>query len=149
MSSLRDSCGGEWFIWFSEHLAAFKCTSPEDGLSNIFPRIIEQVPEKYASFINEPVFSMKQGSAIWYLSSALWVKLGEEVNGLPTPDTINVMLPFDPCAFVEEVYEQELDSVIVENVFNGNFKIEMAVQINPDIDLSALKDDIREIGISI
>ena len=148
MSSLRDSCGGEWFIWFSGSLIAYKCTSPEDGLYDQFHKLVDKVPEEYSLFVNEPAFSMSRGSAIWYLDSRDWVELGLAINDLPNPKTIYEMSASIFCEFVEDFYEQELDEGIVEKILNGDFSIEMAKKINPDIDLASLKEDMNEIGIN-
>ena len=148
MASLRDSCGGEWFIWFSGELIAFKCTSPEDGIDDQFQQLVNKVPKEYSSFTNEPAFSMDNGSSIWYLKSGEWVELGLTINDLPTPKTIVEMSASNFCEFVEEFYEQELDVVLIEQFFNGEFNLDMAKTINPDIDLVSLKEDINEIGLN-
>lgn len=147
MSSLRDSCGGEWFIWHSGDLIAYKCTSPEDGVYEEFQQLIDKVPDEYSSFKNESAFSMSHGSSIWYLKSDNWVQLGHAINDLPNPDTISKMTASDFCGFAEEMYEKELDESITHNILNGDFSLEMAVKLNPDIDLASLKEDMIEIGI--
>ena len=148
MSSLRDSCGGEWFILFFEDHVAFKCTSPEDGLAENFEEIKNSIPKEYSGFISEPAFSMDSGSCIWYLEENEWVKLGVNISDLPNPDTIQDMTAEDYCNFAKEIYEKELDSNLVETIFNGNFTLETATKINPEVNLTNLKSELKEIGIN-
>jgi len=148
MSSLRDSCGGEWFILFFGDRVAFKCTSQEDGLADNFEEIKNSMPKEYSGFISEPAFSMDSGSCIWYLEGNEWVKLGINISDLPNPDTIQDMTPMDYCHFAEEIYEKEVDSNLVESIFNGKFTLETATKINPRVDLNNLKLELKEIGIN-
>lgn len=147
MSSLRDSCGGEWFILFFDDKIGFKCTSPEDGLAPNFVELKDSLPKEYSGFISEPAFSMDSGSCIWYLDENEWVKLGININDLPDPDSIQNMTANGYCQFAEEIYEQELDSDIIESIFNGNFTLDMATKINPKVNLDNLKSELIEIGI--
>ena len=149
MSSLRDSCGGEWFILFFGNRVAFKCTSPEDGLAGNFEEIKNSMPIEYYGFISEPAFSMDIGSCIWYLEDNQWVKLGVNISDLPNPGTIQDMTAKDYCNFAQEIYEKELDLNLVETIFNGNFALEMATKINPEVDLTNLESEIKEIGINL
>ena len=149
MSSLRDSCGGEWFILFFGDSVAFKCTSPVDGLAANFEELKGLVPIEYSSFLSESAFSMDSGTCIWYLENNRWVKLGVDITDLPNPDVINNMNTSDYCTFAENIYEIELDKDIVDSIFNGNFTLEMASKINQEVDLGNLKKDILEIGISV
>ncbi|MCP3667516.1 MAG: hypothetical protein GY696_34325 [Gammaproteobacteria bacterium] len=148
MASLRDSCGGEWFFLVTEKDIAFKCTSPVDGLVDDFQTLKNQVPEKYSAFLNEPAFSMDEGSCIWYLEDNNWIALGNAINDLPNPIKIQKMTALDYCNYAREILEQDIDSNIVQSIFDGNFTFELAVKLNPDIDINALKNEVSEIGIS-
>jgi len=148
VASLRDSCGGEWFIWFSDDLIGFKCTSPVDGLASDFANLINQLPDSYAPFINEPAFSMDNGSAIWYIESGVWNKYGLNIADLPTPESVIKMSAKNFCVFAEEMYEVELDEQIVGKILEGQFEFEMVSALNSDMDISELKKELLEIGLS-
>lgn len=147
MASLRDSCGGEWFILFSKGRVAFKCTSPVDGLVNNFSQLKDSMPIEYSGFINEAAFSMDSGSCIWYLEGDTWVKLGGMVSDLPNPEVIQQMSATDCCQFFESIYEQKFEVDKVKPILDGGLNIEMALTINSDLNLDNLKLDMLEIGI--
>ena len=107
------------------------------------------MPIEYSGFISEPAFSMDIGSCIWYLEDNQWVKLGVNISDLPNPGTIQDMTAKDYCNFAQEIYEKELDLNLVETIFNGNFALEMATKINPEVDLTNLESEIKEIGINL
>jgi len=146
MASLRDGSGGEWFFLFEGQNMAFKCTSPVDGLVQDFEELKIKVPERFSSFLNEPAFSMNQGSCIWYLHEQTWVKLGNSIKDLPNPEKIIVMTASDYCKFVESYFERQVDESLVESVLEGKYTLDMAKQINPDVDIELLTKDMIEIG---
>lgn len=75
-----------------------------------------------------------------------WVKLGIAVEDLPTPDAIMAMSAVDYSQFGESYFERSIDSDLVELVFEGKFQLEVAQQLNPNVDLKLLADDIKQIG---
>jgi|GEM_PF-3394491 len=148
MASLRDSCGGEWFFLISDNDIAFKCTSPVDGLAADFESIKNQVPERFETFLKEPAFSMDEGSCIWYLENNNWVTLGNDINDLPNPTKIQHMSASDYCTYASDILEQDIDSNLVQSILDGKFTFDLAVKLNPDVDIDELKNDVSEIGIS-
>ena len=148
MASLRDSCGGEWFFLISDDGIAFKCTSPVDGLFEDFESIKKKVPDRFKAFLEEPAFSMNEGSCIWYLENNNWVTLGADINDLPSPTEIQRMSATDYCAYASDILEQDIDSNLVQSIFDGNFTFDLAAKLNPDVDIDELKNDVQKIGIS-
>lgn len=146
MASLRNGSGGECFVLFDGDNVAFKCTSPVDGLVDDFEVLKVSVPKRFSSFLDEPAFSMSEGSCIWYLDNDSWVKLGKSLNDLPDPEKIIAMSAADYCQYVEEYFERKIDITWVESVFAGKFGMEAAKGINPDIDVELLAQDLQEIG---
>lgn len=146
MASVRDGSGGECFLHFHNDNVAFKCTSPVDGLFADFDSLKSTVPKRFSSFIAEPAFSMDMGSCIWYLENDSWVKLGSGIKDLPTPETILAMSAAEYCKYVESYFERSIDTGLVELVFEGKFKIDMAQQLNDSVDLELLAKDITQIG---
>ncbi|HBC3450894.1 TPA: hypothetical protein KDY51_004810 [Vibrio parahaemolyticus] len=147
MASLRDSCGGEWFIWFSGDLVGFKCTSPVDGLVDEFQQLLQAFPQCYSEFVREPAFTMQTGSAAWYLHLDRLVKFGFDINDLPTPETILKMSASDFCAFADSTYEVELSQQIVQSIFDGDFNVESAIELNPEVEVSELLAELPQLGI--
>ena len=146
MASLRNGSGGEWFFLFEAANLAFKCTSPVDGLAQDFEELKLKVPERFSSFLNEPAFSMSQGSCIWYVQDQSWVKLGISINDLPDPEAILKMTASDYCKFAESYFERQVNQSLVGSVLEGNYTLEIAKQINPEIDIELLAKDLVEIG---
>ncbi len=149
MGSLRDGCGGEWFIWISGDLAGYKCLSPEDGLMSELQEAKDSASSAYYSFITEPAFSMDQATCIWYLENAKWVKHGKPVNFLIDLKTISNWTASDYQAWATEYYERDIDLSAIENILGGQFSEELAKKLNPDIDMSELLAELPEIGISL
>ena len=91
---------------------------------------------------------MDIGSAIWYLESDIWKKYGINIADLPTPESVIKMSVKEFCVFAKEMYEIELDEQIVAKIFEGQFEFEMASALNSDVDISELKKELMEIGLS-
>ncbi|MBT2788370.1 MULTISPECIES: hypothetical protein [unclassified Halomonas] len=148
MGSLRDGCGGEWFLWISGDLAGYKCLSPEDGLMPDLKEAIERVPSAYENFITEPAFSMNQATCIWFLKNSKWVKYGRSVKSLIDLEAISTWMPNDYCVWAAEHYEREIDLGATVKIFKGEFSEEIAQILNPKIVMSELLAELSEIGVS-
>jgi hypothetical protein len=148
MGSLRDGCGGEWFLWLSGDLAGYKCLSPEDGLMSDLQEAKNKAPSAYNFFITEPAFTMNQATCIWYLEKSKWVKYGKPVNRLINLEAIFNWASRDYQAWANEYYEREIDLAAVEKIFNGEFSEEIAKTLNPEINMSELMAELPEIGIN-
>ena len=148
MGSLRDGCGGEWFLWISGDLAGYKCLSPDDGLMTDVQEVKDKAHISYNSFITEPAFSMDQSTCIWYLDDSKWVKYGKPVKYLIDLETISSWTPSDYQAWASEYYESDFDLVAIKKIFNGEFSEEIAKVLNPEIEMSELLAELPEIGIN-
>jgi len=148
MGSLRDGCGGEWFLWVSGDLGGYKCLSPEDGTMPDLQEAKDKAPSTYKGFITEPAFSMDQATCIWYLENSKWEKYGKPVKYLTDLDAISSWMPSDYQSWATEYYEREIDLGAIEKVFNGEFSEDIAKTINPEIEMSELLSELPEIGIN-
>ncbi|MCE0557459.1 MULTISPECIES: hypothetical protein [unclassified Motilimonas] len=148
MGSLRDGCGGEWFLWFSGELAGYKCLSPEDGLMPELQEAKESASEAFGSFINEPAFSMDQATCIWFLENSQWTEHGKPVKWLIDLKAITNWEASDYHAWATEYYEREIDLEAVEKILSGEFSEDLAKKLNPDIEMSELLAELPEIGIN-
>lgn len=148
MGSLRDGCGGEWFLWISGDLAGYKCLSPDDGLMLDLQAAKDKADSSYKSFITEPAFGMDQATCIWYLENLKWIKYGNPVNDLIDLETISSWMPTDYQSWATEYYECDIDLLAIEKIFDGEFSEEIVRKLNPEIDMSALLSELPEIGIN-
>ena len=149
MASLRDGCGGEWFLWLTDNLAGYKCLSPEDGLMQNLDEIKNKIPNNYNSFITEPAFSMDTATCLWLLQDSEWQKHGLQVKHLINLDDIISWSAEDYHTFAVEYYEMEIDIKNIENLFSNLFTEELALELNPEIDILELRKEISEIGYKI
>jgi hypothetical protein len=148
MGSLRDGCGGEWFLWLSGELAGYKCLSPEDGLMHDLQAAKVAAPSGYNSFISEPAFSMDQATCIWYLENSKWVKHGKTANWLISLEAISSWEARDYQSWATEYYERDINIGAVEKIFAGQFSEEIANALNPEVEIDVLQSELPEIGVS-
>lgn len=148
MGSLRDGCGGEWFVWFSGDAVGYKCLSPEDGLMEGIEMVKSSAPSAYHNFITEPAFTIDRATCIWYLENSQWVKHGKTVNKLIDLD---IVFNWDASGYqlwATEYYERDIDPEVVESIFRGQFSEELAKKLNPDIEMRDLLVELPELAIS-
>ncbi len=148
MASLRDGSGGEWFLWISGKLAGYKCVSPEDGLMPDLERIKETLPLEYNPFVNEPAFSMDQATCIWYLKDSSWIKHGLSVKWLIDLDEVSGWTAEDYHAWAVDYYEIEISLLDIKSLFENRFSEELAIKMNPSVNLTDLLKDLQEIGFN-
>ena len=147
MASMRDGQGSTWFLWFKEELIGYKCISKEDGLINNFEEIKKTIPSSYLDFIQEPAFHPDSASAVWLFENNSWRKIGLEINHLIDLNQVLEWSPKHYKAWADEYYEQELNLQAIESIFNLNINEETIKVLNSEIDLEALTEDLKEIGI--
>jgi len=147
MASLRDGCGGEWFLWLSGELAGFKCLSPNDGVMPDLEKVKRTFPQAYRPFVAEPAFSMEAASCIWYLDGTEWRKFGLSSVSLIDIDDISHWTPSDYHSWASGYYDVDIDIKLIDKLLKGEFSEELAKNLNPKVDMSKLKLDLDEIGI--
>ena len=125
---------------------SFKCTSLDDGRVKDFEALKKLVPIRFASLLNEPAFSMDEGSCIWYVDNDAWVKLGINIKYLPDPTVVSDMTASDYCEWAEDYYERSFDPSLIKTVLEGGYTMEIAKQINPELDAELLVKDLSQIG---
>jgi len=148
VASLRDGCGGEWFLWLSANLAAYKCLSPEDGLMADLENAKTKIPTDYDSFITDPAFSMDRATCIWYWEDSSWQKQGLSVEYLIDLEAIIKWTTKDYHAWATDYYEREIDIKALDNLFETTFSEETALKLNSEVDMSELRKELMEMGIN-
>ncbi|MCW8929404.1 MAG: hypothetical protein OQL19_04085 [Gammaproteobacteria bacterium] len=148
MASMSDGCGGEWFLWLCGDFAGYKCMSPDDGKMPDLEHVKLEFPEAYKPFLNEPAFSIDHATCLWYLDNSSWCKFGLPVKGLINLEEIETWEAKDYHKWATDYYERKINLSDIKKLFNNQFSGELALKINPEIDLEQLKEDLSKIGIN-
>ncbi|KHD11346.1 hypothetical protein PN36_20455 [Candidatus Thiomargarita nelsonii] len=148
MGSFRDGSGGEWFFLSSGQFAGYKCLSPEDGIMPDLENVKSQFPSEYRSFITEPAFSMDLATCLWYLHESKWVKNGLTVKWIIDLAEITNWTAKDYHTWAVDYYERDFDVLDIDKLFENQFNEELAMKLNPEIDINKLRVELVEIGIN-
>lgn len=146
MASFRDGCGAEWFVWIKGDQIAFKSYSPDDGEMKDISEVKKKFPKSFAPFLNEPAFSMDYATALGYFDST-WHLFGSELSGIVSPLEV---LSWDAETYqtlATDQYEIDTPLETLEKLFSGSISEEIALQLNPTIDLENFHEDLKEIGL--
>ncbi len=159
MASMRDGCGDDWFLLFDKNGAALKGFAHESSLAkdDSFPKHIQQnVPSLFASFLQEPAFSMNKASFCiwrryadqkWSVVSPLCGGILPELDG--SADLIGIFdgNPESYKNWATDYYEREVPLVSVEAIYaHQPLSEQLIANLNPDIPFSNAYADALEIG---
>ncbi|HCE43352.1 MAG TPA: hypothetical protein DET40_07375 [Lentisphaeria bacterium] len=149
MASMRDGCGGSWFVLFLGERVGYKCISPGDGLIENYSKIRETIPIEYKSFIDEPSFFKDEATAVWILDKNQWIKFGKtEVREIIDLEAIMKWEPENYKEWADGYFEKEIDLDALIQVFEHKITEEVVAALNKEISLDEIKADIEEIGIT-
>jgi len=148
MGSMRDGCGGEWFLWTSGGLAGYKCVSPEDGLMKNLEEVKLKASKEYEPFISEPAFSMDRATSIWYLKGTKWEKYGKNVDWLIGLDTVSNWGPSEYVSWATDYYEREISLPAVQKLFSNELSERTAKLLNKERDFNELAKEVLAIGFN-
>lgn len=158
MASMRNGSGDDWFLLFGSFGAAIKGFAHEasDACNNDLAAGVRiQLPQAFASFLNEPAFSMHSVSycywrrpedSSWHkVASANWVSAGVDDG------SSKLALLCEPAAsyvaFANEYYEIELPLSSVQRIYEyGLLTEELVKGLNPDLDFAEAQEFAAEIG---
>ncbi|MFI8372377.1 hypothetical protein [Streptomyces sp. NPDC085466] len=150
VASMRDGCGSDWFMVFTStgvYARGFDRAVPNS------PDLLNQVPDIFRAYVEEPSFTDYDGSPIvticfWReVSDSAWriamtQEGGEDLFALLAEGTAEAYREW-----AEEYYEIELDLKVVQHIFSLHpITREVALSLNPEVDLALLAQDIAEIG---
>jgi hypothetical protein len=147
MASMRDGCGDEWFLVFTNDGAFLK------GLAHEYPpgdvaTIYDGLPAKLQKLRTEPSFSMDDTSyggwfdKTWTLRSA--PKLAKVMR-----EHLDILdgKPKTYRAYAEGYFEAEVPLAAIEHVYAGKPIDQKLIDfINPERTLADLQSDLTEIG---
>ena len=160
---MRDGSGNEWFCVFGEEGAFLKGFDHESPMSpwavnpkQIWPGVLDQVPQDFKRFTVEPAFSMENATfCIWRShTDDKWHKGKIEFpSGYDDPDGSADLLslldgePEQYKSWAESYYERSVPVELVEHIYrHRKLTDEIILGLNPECDVDALSADIAEIG---
>ena len=162
MGSMRNGCGDEFFILFTESGCFIKGFDHESAMSSWgtdeqlpWKGLLDGLPSDFTAAANEPAFSMQNISFClwWHNAKASWGKGNFEYADCEDPDGSEYLLeildgkPETYQTFAQEYYEVELPVNPIRAIYNhASLTEELVKSLNPKITLSELESDIAEIG---
>ncbi|TDT97281.1 hypothetical protein EDD99_5393 [Streptomyces sp. 846.5] len=167
MASMRNGSGDEYSIVFSAagaYVRGFDHESPMSPYGNEgepWPGVIDEVPEIFKPFVEEPAFTDENGMPV--VTACLWRGATDErwqhgvidfPEGAVDPDgttsLFDLLVERSPEAFqrfAEDYYEVSVDLAAVSQVYvQQPLTQELVSSLNPEVSLADLAQDISEIG---
>lgn len=166
MGSMRDGSGNEYFILFDAVGAAIKGFDHESPMSpyannpnKIWPGVLENVPSDFASFLQEPAFSMqhttlclwrKHEDPMWQIGDIKYPDGDETSDG---SEWLLGLLDNNPEAYryyAEQYYQENIPLEAIKRVYaHKPLSEEVVHALNAKISLAVLTEDAEEIGYPI
>ncbi len=165
MASMRNGSGDAWSIVFSSAGAFIRGfdhespMSPADNGNELWPGLVDRVPEVFSGCVAEPAFSF---AGTLEATVCLWRQQGDDrwhagEFTLPSgadPDGANrlfrVLIDSSPVAyqrFAEDYYETAVDLAAVGEVFALRpLTDDLIRRLNADVVVADLAEDLTEIG---
>lgn len=162
MASMRNGSGDEYVILFNEHGAAIKGFDHESAMSPwnsdppvIWPGMYDAMPAEFASFLNDPAFSMEA------VTFCLWRRYGDTswqcgVRDLPEgedPDgsaRLLRLLDGESTTYQEfavNYHEVEVPITAIKHIYALKpLTDEVVESLNEDLTSADVGDDANEIG---
>jgi len=159
MASMRDGCGDDWFLLFDQNGAALKGLAHESAVArdpSFAARIQQAVPSIFASFLNEPAFSMGKASFCFWrrFTDPTW-SIVTPSGGCVSPEQdgslelIGILdgKPETYQVWATDYYEREISLAAVRAIYEHQSLSEpLIATLNPDISFSDVRNDVLEIG---
>jgi hypothetical protein len=162
MASMRNGSGDEYFIYFDSHGAIMKGFAHESSMSpwsndavQVWPGVLDQVPDEFGSFLTEPAFSMEATTfCIWRRNEDPSWQTGQieypEEDDPDGSEDLLFILDGDPDTyreFAEQYYERSIAANIVNAIYAQEpLTSDMIERLNPEATLEALSSDLEEIA---
>ncbi|MBV2354096.1 hypothetical protein KUM39_06915 [Streptomyces sp. J2-1] len=167
MASMHNGSGDEYSIVFSAagaYVRGFDHESPMSPFGNdgeVWPGVIDEVPELFRPFVEEPAFTDHEGVPV--VTACLWRGQTDArwhhgtidfPEGAVDPDgatrLFSLLIDRSPEAFqrfAEDYYEASIDLGAVSRVHALRpLSQELVSLLNPEVSLASLAQDISEIG---
>ncbi|MFP8886766.1 hypothetical protein [Streptomyces mangrovi] len=167
MASMRNGSGDEYSIMFSAagaYVRGFDHEAPMSPYGNDgepWPGVLDEVPEDFKSFVDEPAFTDKNDVPL--VTACLWRKATDDrwrhgvidfPAGWSDPDgatgLFELLIDRSPEAFrrfAEDYYEVPVDLEAVRDVYALQpLSQQLVSSLNAEVTLADLAEDIAEIG---
>jgi hypothetical protein len=163
MASMRDGCGNEWFCVFSESGAFLKGFDHESPMSpwavdpeRIWPGILDQLPQQFRPFANEPAFSPEAttfcvwrspSDDTWHSGKIEFPPGHEDPDG--SVDLLSMLegVPQQYQSWAESYYGREIRLELVEHIYRHRELTEQVIRgLNVTRDVQELASELVEIG---
>ena len=162
MASMRNGSGDEYFILFNSQGAIMKGFAHESSMSpwsseaeQVWPGVLDQVPEEFGSFLTEPAFSMEETTfCIWRRNEDPSWQVGHieypEEDDPDGSEDLLFILDGDPDTYREFAVQYHECSIAAEAVnaiyAQEPLRPDMIERLNPEASLEALSSDLEEIA---
>jgi len=162
MASMRDGSGDEYFLLFTPAGAIMKGFAHEAPMTpyrvdppQLWPGVLESVPEGFAAFLSEPAFSLEDTTfCIWrsqadnqWQRGTITFPAGDDPDGSAS---LLALLDGNPLTYqtrAEEYFEQAVDLAAIQHIYQHKPITRAVVKsLNPEMSLRALQEDMTEIG---
>ncbi|MFM9614305.1 hypothetical protein [Streptomyces niveiscabiei] len=166
-ASMRDGSGDEYSIVFSPagaYLRGYAHESPMSPYGNDgpWPGVLDEVPEVFAPYVDEPAFSDEDGMPV--VTVCLWRRTGDEgwsAGAIDFPESFHgdpdgaeslfaLLTDRSAEAFQEwakDYYETEVDLEAIRHVLASRpLTEEVVTRLNPEVPLAALAKGLTEAG---
>ncbi|MFG2480262.1 hypothetical protein [Streptomyces fagopyri] len=167
MASMRNGSGNEYSIVFSTagvYVRGFDHESPMSPYGNDgrpWPGVIDEVPDRFKSFVREPAFTDEDGVPV--VTACLWRGAtddrwhhgtidfpGRAVDPDGATGLFELLIDRSPEAFqrfAEDYYEVPVDLEAVSQVYALRpLSQQLVSSLNPEVSLTDLAQDISEVG---
>lgn len=165
MGSMRNGSGDEFFALFNKagcflkgFAHAYPMTPYRTNPPEIWPGILDKVPDEFASGLNEPAFSMDEVTfCIWkQYSDKKWqigpidFPEGDDPDGSEYLMSIMDGNPETYREFAEDYYEESIPLKSIRQIYDFEPLTKKLVNsLNEAVSLKELSDDIAEIGYPV
>ena len=162
MASMRDGCGDDYFILFSDVGVALKGYAHESPMARYnvenrkpWPGVLDEMPAAFNRFLKQPAFSMDETTfCFWRLQSGRkWMRgkidypPGEDPDG---SEKLLAILDGEPATyqrFCKEYYELKPALRYVRMIYEHQpLTPKLVTALNPELTLSLLSEDLAEIA---
>ncbi|MFC5187840.1 hypothetical protein [Actinomadura harenae] len=167
VASMRNGSGDEYSIVFSAAGVYVRGFDHESSMSPYlhdgepWPGVIDDVPDVFRRFVEEPAFTDEDGVPV--VTACLWRETTDDQwrhgsidfpPGQADPDGATGLFPLlvdrSPEAFqrfAEDYYEVPVDLAAVKDVYASRpLNQDLVSSLNPELTLADLAEDISEIG---
>lgn len=162
LASMRNGSGDDYFILFNAYGAIIKGFAHESPMSPYatdtgtpWPGVLDDVPTEFDDFLSEPSFSIgdvtfclwrRYTDTSWQMGNIRY-PAGNDPDGSEELLSILDGKPSTYRAFAEEYYEQDIDTAVIEHIYQHKPLTDDSIRaLNADISRAELQADIEEIG---